>query len=210
MALATRLDEGLAYQQINLDDAQRASLLDFVGLLDKWNKVYNLTAVRDPLQMVSRHILDSLTLAPALQNHAVIADLGSGGGLPGIPMAVMYPDKDFTLVDSNQKKTRFLVHTVTTLGLTNVRVLHERVENVQLEAPADCVTARAFAAPQAILDYADPLCKAAAEVVLMVGKPEQLDLSPAKGFHWQSTVPVQVYNESASRHIVRFARTARA
>ena len=206
VSLAAELQQGLDYQNLILEQSTSPKLISFVELLHKWNKVYNLTAVRDPIMMVSRHILDSLTLKPYLSSHERIVDLGSGGGLPGIPMAIVYPDKQFTLIDSNQKKTRFLVQAVSSLDLSNVQVRHDRVETVQLESLADCVTARAFAAPQQILAYADSLCADRSEVILMAAKTDELDLSAAKGFDWQSTDAVQVYNDPAQRHIVRFAR----
>ena len=208
MSLAAILQNGLDYQQLVLSEDQRADLIAFVELLSKWNQVYNLTAVRDPALMVSRHILDSLTLMPYLYTHEDVIDLGSGGGLPAIPMAIVYPDKRFRLVDSNQKKTRFLVQAVTSLRLSNAEVIHSRVEQIKTARPADCITARAFAAPQQILSYADSLCAPSADVLLMAAKTGDLNLNSVHGFDWQSTDAVQVYNEAAQRHIIRFARVS--
>ena len=106
-ALGERLDRGLALLALNPDPAQRKRLLAFLGLLVRWNRAYNLTAVRDPLEMVPRHLLDSLAVAPYLSQGPVL-DLGTGPGLPGLPLAVMVPGQAFVLLDSNGKKVRFV------------------------------------------------------------------------------------------------------
>ena len=124
--------------------AQYAGLLNYLDLLAKWNKAYNLTAVRDIAQMVPRHLLDSLAIAPHLEGRRFI-DVGTGAGLPGIPLAIMFPDREFHLLDSNGKKTRFLFQVKTTLGLDNMAVHHARVESFQPERLYDVVLSRAFA-----------------------------------------------------------------
>ncbi|MCB1756727.1 MAG: 16S rRNA (guanine(527)-N(7))-methyltransferase RsmG [Gammaproteobacteria bacterium] len=200
------LQQGLRRQNLSLDEQQCDQLIQFVGQLKKWNSVYNLTAVRDELNMVSRHLLDSLTVAPFVQAFSAIADLGSGGGLPGIPLAIAFPQKKFSLLDSNSKKTRFLVHAAATLGLRNVSVVHQRIEDFSPENKFDCLVARAFAAPQKIMQMAGHLCSEEASLVLMVGHLDGLDLSNGNGFYWHSTTRVDVYNEPSIRHVVVFAR----
>lgn len=141
--LAPLLDAGLAALRLDLHPGQRATLLAYVALLAKWNQAFNLTAVREPAQMVTRHLLDSLTLLPYLPAGRIL-DVGSGAGLPGIPLAVAVPERHFTLLDSNGKKTRFMAQVCTELGITNATVVNCRVERLRPDHPFDAVTARAF------------------------------------------------------------------
>ncbi len=118
-------------------------LSQYLYQLDKWNKTYNLTAVRDVFEMIPRHILDSLAISPWLHGGRLI-DVGTGPGLPGIPLALTHPDKSFTLLDSNGKKTRFLRHVKREMGLDNVEVIESRVESYQPSQAFDTVISRAF------------------------------------------------------------------
>ena len=129
---------------IDLTTTQQLLLLEYVSLLKKWNSTYNLTALRDENQMISHHILDSLTLLPYVQNAHSMMDVGSGGGMPGIPTAICRPDLFITLLDSNTKKTTFLQQAVIELGLKNVTVASGRVETMY-DKKVDVVTSRAFA-----------------------------------------------------------------
>jgi 16S rRNA (guanine527-N7)-methyltransferase len=140
--LRTQLLDGIAALGLTLPADAPARLLDYLALLQRWNAAYNLTAVRDPAQMVTRHLLDSLAIAPFVQGDT-LADLGSGAGLPGIPLAIAAPQRVVTLVDTNGKKARFLREAARTLDLANVRVAQQRVEDVT--GRFDCITARAFA-----------------------------------------------------------------
>ena len=126
-----------------LDDKQQFKLIKYVELLDKWNKTYNLTAVRKPSQMVTRHLLDSLSICPYLRGKNVL-DVGTGAGLPGIPLAIIFPERQFTLLDSNNKKTRFVTQAVSELELSNVVVVQSRVENFKSEALFDPIITRAY------------------------------------------------------------------
>ena len=129
--LKAQLEKGCAELQLQLSDQQKNQLLDYLALLQKWNKVYNLTSVRDPQGMLTRHILDSLSLIPYLQCNSLL-DVGSGAGLPGIPVAICFPQMAVTLLDSNIKKTRFLQQVKAELKLNNVTVIHGRVEQLTL------------------------------------------------------------------------------
>ena len=142
--LLTQLQRGCAALELALEPRQEALLLDYLEMLRKWNSAYNLTAVREPGQMVTRHLLDSLAMAPHLRGKTVI-DVGTGAGLPGIPLAILYPRRDFSLLDSNGKKTRFLFQVKTALRLDNMQVHHQRVESFRPSAPFEAVTSRAFA-----------------------------------------------------------------
>lgn len=140
---ARQLAAGIAAMKLDIGEPQQQKLLAYLALLQKWNKTYNLTALRDEAKMVSHHLLDSLTLLPYIRNAQTLADIGSGGGMPGIPAAICRPDLQITLVDANTKKTAFLQQAAIELGLDNVSVFAGRVEN--LHQTADIITSRAFA-----------------------------------------------------------------
>ncbi|QCR37716.1 16S rRNA (guanine(527)-N(7))-methyltransferase RsmG [Nissabacter sp. SGAir0207] len=139
-----KLDSLLNQAGIVLPDQQKNQLLAYVGMLDKWNKAYNLTSVRDPAEMLVRHILDSIVVNPHLQGSRFI-DVGTGPGLPGIPLAIVRPDSHFTLLDSLGKRVRFLRQVQHELGLTNITPVQSRVEAFPAEPPFDGVISRAFA-----------------------------------------------------------------
>ena len=144
MDYAQQLQSGIAGLGLDIGAEQQSRLLAYLALLQKWNKTYNLTALRDGSQMVSHHLLDSLTLLPYLEGVQTLLDVGSGGGQPGIPTAICRPDVQITLLDANTKKTAFLQQAVIELGLDNVRVVSGRVEAVE-NMQFDAVTSRAFA-----------------------------------------------------------------
>lgn len=137
------LINGIETLNLPVTDDKIEGLLKFVSLIDKWNHVYNLTAVRNQEEMIRLHLLDSLTVIPHIEGNRII-DIGTGAGLPGIPLAVYCPERDFTLLDSNAKKTRFVQQAVLELGLKNVSVIHKRVEQFQPEQKFDAVITRAF------------------------------------------------------------------
>ena len=139
-----QLAAGIAQMRLDILSTQQQKLLDYLALLQKWNKTYNLTALRDPAQMISHHLLDSLTILPYLANAQSMIDVGSGGGMPAIPAAICRPDLRITMVDANSKKTTFLRQAIIELGLDNAAVSSSRVEDWQ-DNQADIVTSRAFA-----------------------------------------------------------------
>ncbi|MCP1660500.1 16S rRNA (guanine(527)-N(7))-methyltransferase RsmG [Neisseria perflava] len=141
---AQQLQNGIAAMNLAVSPEQQAKLLAYVELLKKWNKTYNLTALRDEILMISHHLLDSLTLLPYIGSAQTMLDVGSGGGQPGIPAAICRPDVEITLLDANTKKTSFLQQAVIELELKNVRVVSGRVEAVK-DFQADLITSRAFA-----------------------------------------------------------------
>ena len=148
----------LAQAGISLTDQQKQQLLGYVGLLDKWNKAYNLTSVRDPKEMLVRHILDSIVVNPFLQGNRFI-DVGTGPGLPGIPLAIVRPESHFTLLDSLGKRVRFLRQVQHELKLTNIEPVQSRVEEFLPEPPFDGVISRAFASLQDMLSWCHHLPK---------------------------------------------------
>jgi len=142
---AEELNKGAVELSVELSAQQHEQLLAYLALLIKWNKAYNLTAVRDPNEMVSRHLLDSLSVVPFVTEAGDNwLDVGSGGGMPGIPLAILFPERQFTLLDSNGKKTRFLTQVKLELKLANLQVIHSRVEEFRPEQPFSGICSRAF------------------------------------------------------------------
>lgn len=202
-SLRQRLEQGLEELDLHLDNDIQVRLLEFVSLLSKWNRAYNLTAIRDPEQMVTLHILDSLVVLHYLHGDRII-DVGTGGGLPGIPLALVAPDKSFTLLDSNGKKTRFLVQAVAELGLSNVTVVHSRVDQYRPGFLFDTVITRAFASLADMLPACRHLLGPKGRFLAMKGAypAEELREIPSE-FSLLDTVPLAVPGLAAERHLVR-------
>ncbi|PID34111.1 MAG: 16S rRNA (guanine(527)-N(7))-methyltransferase RsmG [Thiotrichales bacterium] len=137
-------NQGSGILGVDLTRHQQEQLQQYLQLLQRWNKVYNLTAVRDPKQMLPLHLWDSLSVARLVQGDSCL-DVGSGAGLPGIPLAVLYPERQFTLLDTNGKKTRFIQQAVLELGLKNVQVVQQRVEQWRSDSKFAAIISRAFA-----------------------------------------------------------------
>jgi len=186
-------------------------LAQYLGLLSKWNKAYNLTAVRDPEEMVQKHIIDSLTILPHLtkaleqQNKPTLVDIGSGAGLPGIPLAITQPEWSLTLVDSNSKKTGFLNQAKQELGLDNVTVINARAENIK--QPYDAIVCRAFASLSDIVELTKNLWHEETVLWAMKGKypDEELRQLP-KSYRVSATYPLGVPGIAAERHLLKIIR----
>ncbi|MDQ0621181.1 16S rRNA (guanine(527)-N(7))-methyltransferase RsmG [Paraburkholderia graminis] len=208
-ALAQLLTDGTRELGLDLNDAQLGKLLDYVALLGKWNAVYNLTAIRDPRQMLIQHILDSLSIVPhlALRNPRSVLDVGSGGGLPGIVLAIVLPDCGVTVNDIVHKKTAFQAQAKAELGLTNLSVVTGRVETLQpgAEVPAkfDVIVSRAFAELADFVTLARHLVAEHGAILAMKGvRPDgEIERLPA-GAHVEQTVRLQVPFLDAERHLV--------
>ena len=156
--MKAKLENLLAQAEIQLTDLQKDQLIQLVQLLHKWNKAYNLTSVRDPQEMLVKHILDSIVVSPYLQGDRFI-DVGTGPGLPGLPLAIINPTKQFVLLDSLGKRISFIRNAVRELGLTNVEPVLSRVEEYQPEQKFDGVLSRAFASLKDMTDWCHHLPK---------------------------------------------------
>ncbi|CAI1974398.1 Ribosomal RNA small subunit methyltransferase G [Serratia entomophila] len=198
-----KLDSLLAAAGIALPDRQKQQLLGYVGMLDKWNKAYNLTSVRDPQQMLVRHILDSIVVNPHLQGSRFI-DVGTGPGLPGIPLAIVRPDSHFTLLDSLGKRVRFLRQVQHELGLSNVEPVQSRVEEFPAEPPFDGVISRAFASLQDMLSWCHHLpAKGKGRFYALKGvRPDEELAQLPEGIGLESVVRLQVPELEGERHLV--------
>ncbi len=204
-SLLQQLKTGCELLDLSLTEQQLLKLEHYVELLAKWNKVYNLTSVRDPQEMVSRHILDSLSILPYLNGDSLL-DVGTGAGLPGIPVAITRPDIAVTLLDTNSKKTRFLQQVKAELGLDNITVVHARVEQADLPKFA-MVTARAFATIEDIIDLTGQHCDDAGSLLLMKGvRPDDELKSIGKGFKLQDVVTLDVPDCDGERHLIRIVK----
>lgn len=205
-ALQHRLEQGLAALGLALPAGAIERLLDYQALLERWNGAYNLTAVRDPAEMVTRHLLDSLAILPHVEG-ASLADLGTGPGLPGIPLAIAAPGREVLLVDSNGKKVRFLREAIRALRLEGVRAVQSRVEDVP--GRFDCVTARAFASLADMLAWGGHLLAPDGIWLAMKGKPpaEEIAMLPP-GFAVEAIHALDVPGLGAERSLVAIRRAA--
>jgi 16S rRNA (guanine527-N7)-methyltransferase len=163
--LHEKLDQLIAQTDLDVSQHQREQLVGYVELLNKWNKAYNLTSVRDPMEMLVRHIMDSIVIGPHLEGQRFI-DVGTGPGLPGIPLAIMHPDKSFHLIDSLGKRIRFIKQVSHDLAISNVVPVQSRVELFQPEEKFDGVLSRAFASMIDMVNWCQHLPKASSGVFL--------------------------------------------
>lgn len=206
--LDTVLNLGLTQMGLTLSSETRNKLLDFVALLDKWNKTYNLTAVRDPQQMITHHILDSLAIRAFLKGPNIL-DIGTGAGLPGIPLALVCPEYEFTLLDSNAKKTRFVLQALAELGLANVAVVNERVEKYLPRQKFATLVTRAFASLPDMLKSTAHLCADGGEFLAMKGALSESEVAqiPA-GFTVLETRELQVPGVEGERRLLRIVASS--
>ncbi len=187
---------------VSLDETAATALLHLLDELERWNRAYNLTAITERAQMLTHHLLDSLSVAPFVQG-STLADVGTGAGFPGLPLALLAPQRRCVLVDSNGKKQRFVAHAARTLGLTNVEALHARVEALRPAQPFDTVVARACAALPQLLEWVAPLCGPQTQVLAMKGRlPEGEIAAVAPPWVITRTVPLQVPGLNEERHLI--------
>jgi len=198
-----KLDSLLAAAGIALPDQQKQQLIGYVELLHKWIKTYNLTSVRDPMQMLVRHILDSIVVNPHLQGSRFI-DVGTGPGLPGIPLAIVRPDSHFTLLDSLGKRVRFLRQVQHELGLKNVEPVQSRVEEFIPEPGFDGVISRAFASLQDMISWCHLLpVKGQGRFYALKGiSPDDELAALPEGIKLQEIIKLRVPELEGERHLV--------
>jgi len=208
--LAASLEAGMQSMAIDYSAEQRDQLLAYLQLLITWNRAYNLTAIRDPAEMVKLHLLDSLTVLPHIQGQRLI-DVGTGAGLPGIPLAIMCPDRHFTLLDSNGKRTRFLFQARCELGLANVSEIQSRVEEHRPDRGYDAVLSRAFTSVADMVNKCAHLLTTDGLFLAMKGKFPQSELSEVgKAYKVDVSHTLQVPGVEGERHLIVISRNALA
>ncbi|VVO13807.1 16S rRNA (guanine(527)-N(7))-methyltransferase RsmG [Pseudomonas fluorescens] len=205
---AEELSTGARQLGVTLTESQHAQLLAYLALLIKWNKAYNPTAVRDPDEMVSRHLLDSLSVMSFIENGRWL-DVGSGGGMPGIPLAILFPESQVTVLDSNGKKTRFLTQVKLELKLDNLQVIHSRVEAFHPELPFTGIVSRAFSSLEDFSNWTRHLGDLDTRWLAMKGlhPADELVALPAD-FHLDSAHALAVPGCQGQRHLLILRRTA--
>ncbi len=197
-----QLEQGSVELGLSLSAGQLDLLERYLELLQKWNKAYNLTAIRDPEAMVSKHLLDSLSVAALIEGQDFL-DVGTGPGLPGIPLAIMFPERRFALLDSNGKKTRFLIEARQQLGLSNVTVHSERIEKFQRQSGFDGILSRAFASLTDMATACAPLLNSHGRLYAMKGLYPQEELSQLpKQFIVEGCHSLRVPGVDEARHLL--------
>ncbi|TFW27474.1 16S rRNA (guanine(527)-N(7))-methyltransferase RsmG [Massilia horti] len=207
-ALVQVLSDGIRELQLDISSAQQGQLMDYLTLLSKWNKVYNLTSLRDPAQMVTHHLLDSLAAVPAFAGAKNVLDVGAGGGLPGIVLAIARPDMQVSLVDTVHKKTAFLTQVKAELGLANVTVYTGRVEELKVSQPFDVITSRAFADLSDFVNWSGQLLAAGGRFIALKGVAPLIEQQRLPG-EWKVSElrPLRVPRLGAERHLVFIERS---
>jgi 16S rRNA (guanine527-N7)-methyltransferase len=205
---AEELTLGARELGVDVSEGQHNQLLAYLALLIKWNKAYNLTAVRNPDEMVSRHLLDSLSVIPFIEGERWL-DVGSGGGMPGIPLAILFPEMKVTVLDSNGKKTRFLTQVKLELKLENLEVIHSRAEAFQPSLPFTGIISRAFSSLEDFTGWTRHMGDTETRWLAMKGlhPADELVALPAD-FRLDSTQALAVPGCQGQRHLLILRRTA--
>lgn len=201
--LKHQLEQGLVALGLSLDEVAQEKLIQYLLLLEKWNKIYNLTAVRKPGQMVTHHLLDSLSICAHIQGSRVL-DVGSGAGLPGIPLAIVRPDWQIEMLDSNNKKTRFITQAISELRLDNTSVVHGRAEEYHPEKSYDTVISRAYSSLGKMIQTAGQHCAKNGCLLAMKGEYPIAELEQIPDpFRVTDVCALQVPGLDAVRHLVK-------
>lgn len=211
-SLEQQLYDGIGQQSLAVSDEQQQKLIQFIHLLSKWNKVFNLTSIRDEKEMVTLHLLDSLVVLPFFiedghkQSIKTVLDVGSGGGIPGIPLAICLPNIKFILLDARGKKIRFIQTAIAQLGLKNVTAVHSRVEDYKAaEVPGfDRIISRAFASLEDMLKFCRHLCQKNGSFFAMKGQISKEEIAQLpEGFKIDGINELKVSGLNARRHLIQ-------
>ena len=200
MDLQQELATGLDQLGVTTDQAQLASLLAYLAVLRKWNATFNLVGTSNEHELVQKHLLDSIAIGPFI-NKSPVLDVGSGAGLPGIPLAITLPELSFKLLDANNKKARFMRQAVIELNLSNIEVIHSRVENYQPNGAPKTIVSRAFAPFEKALDILSTVCAEDGQVLLMLGERAQ-KLPAHQAYKEITTHALQVPGLQSRRHLL--------
>jgi 16S rRNA (guanine527-N7)-methyltransferase len=203
VVIADVLKQGIKDLKLELNEGQVEKLLDYLALLNKWNSVYNLTSVRDPMQMVTLHVLDSLAAVPAFNDAKNVLDVGAGGGLPGMVLAISRPDMKVSMIDTVHKKTAFLNQVKAELELSNVTVYTKRVEQLEVKTKFDVITSRAFADLSDFVNWSGHVLAEGGQFIALKGTApaEERERLP-EPWKVQKLQPLAVPGLEAERHLV--------
>ncbi len=201
MNLADRLSAGVAAMNLNLDATVQERLLAYLNLLAKWNKTYNLTAIHEPERMLTHHLLDSLAVLPHVRAERLL-DVGSGAGLPGIPLALARPGMHVTMLDASHKKVAFMQQAIIELGLRSAEALHTRVEDLKPEMPYDQIVSRAFSDLSEFVRLSTYLLAPGGEWLAMKGLYPNEELAQLKGARMKADHKLNVPELGADRHLI--------
>ena len=199
--LQDRLETGARLLGIDLSDEVSKRLLQFLTLLIKWNKAYNLTALQDPLKMVERHLLDSLSVLDHLRGEQIL-DMGTGAGLPGVPLALLRPHSHFVLLDGNNKKIRFVRQAVLELGIGNIQTVHARVEDYRPHRPFDTLISRAFTDLPKMVELTQGLWTQAGSLLAMKGALPEAELAQLPADLVVRVISLNLPFSHAERHLI--------
>jgi 16S rRNA (guanine527-N7)-methyltransferase len=209
--LSQVLAEGIAEMGLDISAEQQGKLMDYLALMFKWNSVYNLTSLRDPMQMVTHHLLDSLAAVPAFAGAKNVLDVGSGGGLPGIVLAIVRPDMKVSMIDTVHKKTAFLTQVKAELGLANVTIYTARVEQLQVSDKFDVITSRAFADLSDFVNWSSHLLAEQGRYIALKGvAPQEEQQRLPAAWRVSGVEPLQVPRLGAERHLVHIEKISEA
>jgi 16S rRNA (guanine527-N7)-methyltransferase len=209
--LSQVLAEGIAEMGLDISAEQQGKLMDYLALMFKWNSVYNLTSLRDPMQMVTHHLLDSLAAVPAFAGAKNVLDVGSGGGLPGIVLAIVRPDMKVSMIDTVHKKTAFLTQVKAELGLANVTIYTARVEQLQVSDKFDVITSRAFADLSDFVNWSSHLLAEQGRYIALKGvAPQEEQQRLPTAWRVSGVEPLQVPRLGAERHLVHIEKVSEA
>jgi len=176
--LTSLLKKGLKEINLTFDESQVKQLNDYLELLIKWNKAYNLTAITNPQKMVAYHVLDSLAIINEIPHRGFCLDVGTGAGLPGIPLAIMLAESKWVLLDSNGKKTRFVQQAIASCGLSNVKVVHSRIQDYHADSSFDVIVSRAFSSVSDFVSSVTPIWQTGTRLITMKTELSAAELQP--------------------------------
>jgi len=205
--LASLLQSGLQQLDITFDEDQVDRLRVYLELMLKWNKAYNLTAITQPEKMVAYHVLDSLSILPEFAAGSRCLDVGTGAGLPGIPLAIMLPQSSWVLLDSNGKKTRFVQQAIASCRISNVKVVQSRIQDYHAESSFDVIVSRAYSSLQDFVTSVAPLWQSGSRLITMkteLSKAEQESIDPH--LYKLEVTPLQVPGIAQKRSLVTIQR----